>query len=157
MKIENRFFKNRYINPSTNCWEWIGYKNDKGYGSISFKGIPTRVHRLAAYIWLDFDLDSKLLVCHHCDNPSCFNPEHLFIGTNTDNSKDMVNKNRQQKGEKHHKSKLTEDDVYAIKDLYKIIKNGERKYSIRKLGKLFNIHHSVISKIIKGKIWKMVN
>jgi len=92
VELENRLLKHRYVD-SNGCWNWMGNKQD-GYGRISYKDKMRLVHRLAAFTWLDFDLDSKILVCHKCDNPSCFNPEHLFLGTDKDNIRDAANKGR---------------------------------------------------------------
>ena len=77
------------------CWEYTGNLDRKGYGRIRFQGFPTRaVHRFSAWVWLDFDIDSNLMICHRCDNPKCFNPNHLFKGTASDNIRDSVSKNR---------------------------------------------------------------
>lgn len=85
---------NRY-DPITGCWNWSAYKDAKGYGKIHYLGKTQFVHRISAHCFLRYDLNSKLLVvCHKCDNPSCFNPKHLFIGTRSDNSKDCVAKGR---------------------------------------------------------------
>ena len=68
------------------------------------------VHRLAAHLFLNFDLDSELAVCHHCDTPDCWEHTHLFIGTQAENVHDMHNKNRgkwgREKAVASHKSLL---------------------------------------------------
>ena len=72
------------------CWIWQGNRDKENYGSSKWGG----AHRFSAMLFLDFDINSKLLVCHHCDNPPCVNPDHLFIGTYQDNTNDMLNKGR---------------------------------------------------------------
>lgn len=77
------------------CWYWTGAKNN-GYGIVSFWNPKRdyRASRVSAHIYLDFDLESNLVVCHKCDNPSCCNPDHLFIGTQKDNIQDAIKKGR---------------------------------------------------------------
>jgi len=60
------------------------------------------VPRLAAHLWLGFDLKSTLKVLHRCDNPPCFNPKHIFIGTQSDNMRDCVSKKRHSQSKKTH-------------------------------------------------------
>ncbi len=77
------------------CWVWTGNRGHWGYGRMSFRGVLHRVHRLAAHLWHGLDLsDTQAKALHSCDNPPCFNPEHLWIGTQTDNHADMVAKGR---------------------------------------------------------------
>lgn len=77
----------------TGCWEWTRYRNQNGYGKVSVAGHLWTTHRLAAALWLsDFALD--LHVCHRCDNPPCFNHEHLFMGTHRENLTDAIRKGR---------------------------------------------------------------
>src|SRR6185436_9566237 len=78
------------------------------------------VHRLAAHLFLGFDLDSPLFVLHYCDTPRCFRPEHLFTGTAQDNIRDCIAKGRfiregRAKGERVNTARLTEADVRAIR------------------------------------------
>ena len=80
------------INESTGCWEYIGPRSSKGYGIMPFRGRKERVHRIAAMLWLGFNPQSGLFVLHACDNPPCFNPKHLFLGTLADNNRDMADK-----------------------------------------------------------------
>jgi hypothetical protein len=88
-----RLIAKRAIMPS-GCWEWTAARANNGYGRISWKGHVERVHRVAAHLALGLDLRSAAVVCHRCDNPPCFNPEHLFIGTLSDNTQDMIGKGR---------------------------------------------------------------
>lgn len=155
-KAKDRMLSKRFIDDN-NCWNWTGHTNGI-YGDLTINGRRIKIHRLSAHIWLDFDLDSEFYVCHHCDNTLCFNPDHLFVGTQKDNLRDCVNKNRQQrcKGKNHSQVKLTEEDVYTIRYLYSIMRNGERKYSRRRLGNVFNVTKSAIQGVVTGKNWRHI-
>ena len=88
--LQDRLLKHLAINGW--CWEWIGFRDRKGYGHINIAGANTLVHRaMADIVGLP---GTAPQVCHHCDNPACFNPAHLFRGTNGDNVRDCVSKGR---------------------------------------------------------------
>lgn len=76
------------------CWPWLGPRFGGGYGQVYFHGRGQGAHRVA-HLLGNGGLDSTLKVLHHCDNPPCCNPKHLFVGTAKDNSTDMVAKGRQ--------------------------------------------------------------
>ena len=78
------------------CTEWSGHKNPLGYGIAYFNGVQRYTHRLAYCLYKGLPLASisNLKVCHACDNPSCYNAGHLFLGTQSDNMKDMYGKSR---------------------------------------------------------------
>lgn len=71
-----------------------------GYGKIRINKKVNLVHRLSYEEYVG-DIPEGMFVCHTCDNPPCFNPDHLFVGTPDDNMKDMVSKGRQALGEKN--------------------------------------------------------
>jgi len=77
------------------CWLWTGTFNDNGYGIHCRLG-EQRVHRLSWRLFKNNGekIEKGMFACHHCDNPSCCNPDHIFIGSPRDNSLDMVSKNR---------------------------------------------------------------
>lgn len=75
------------------CWPWIGCKNRDGYGVFRFYK-RSRTHRFSWMIHNDMKDPGKSFVCHSCDNPTCVNPAHLWLGTHEDNMKDMVRKKR---------------------------------------------------------------
>ena len=86
MIIEERLLKHRTISAS-GCWEWSGYLGPKGYGHIFFERKNQRVHRVAWRIFVG-KIPEGRMVLHECNNPKCFNPLHLKLGTNSDNMKD---------------------------------------------------------------------
>jgi hypothetical protein len=92
-------FESKYIpEPNSGCWIWIGQTNDAGYGLIkdfsskNVRGLE-RAHRVSWRLHRKEEIGNMVL-CHKCDNPSCVNPNHLFLGTPLDNVRDMYNKKR---------------------------------------------------------------
>ena len=79
------------------CWNWSRGKTN-GYGILYFNGKPEGVHRLSAKEFLKFKLSSKKMVLHRCDNPSCFNPNHLYIGNQEDDMRDRFKRTGYRKG-----------------------------------------------------------
>ena len=130
------------------CWEWTGGKNDKNYGYLWVDGRNISAHR---FRWMTFygEIPKGKQVLHHCDNPECTNPDHLFLGTQKDNMMDMVAKGRHghARGEKHYAAKLTEQDVFNIR---KEILSGIRKGSI---AQKYRVTTTTIRSIQTGKIW----
>jgi hypothetical protein len=76
------------------CWPWTGSVEAKGYGTIKVAGKIQKAHRVAYVLTYGNISDDKPMVCHHCDNPPCCRPDHLFAGTCQDNAKDMAAKGR---------------------------------------------------------------
>jgi hypothetical protein len=81
----------RVAMQSNGCWEWTGRVNHKGYGKVSWQGKDKRVHRVM-FEHFHGPVPDGLQVCHHCDNPPCCNPDHLFAGTAMDNEWDKIEK-----------------------------------------------------------------
>lgn len=144
-------FNSKYIkNVYTECWEWNAYKDRDGYGVFQLNQYPIQAHR-ASWLLNKGDIPLKTLVCHTCDNPSCVNPKHLFLGNNSDNMQDMLQKGRDNfaVGEQVGTSKLTEHQVKYIK------KN--KQYTGVELAQEFGVTKSLISAIRKNKCWKHVS
>lgn len=98
------------------CWICSGAgRGYAGYPVISYRGRTVTVGRLLLHFCKNFDLNSKLFACHHCDNPKCVNPDHLFLGTNRDNFEDCKRKERVSRGEKHTCAKLSDDQVNKLR------------------------------------------
>lgn len=150
MNQEQQYFFDRSTTDSAGCWIWDLSKNKLGYGWVRFRGKVMQAHR-ASYFAFNEDLSSsKEFVCHSCDNPSCVNPEHLWVGTAWDNIKDMTSKRRNRRGESHHKSVLSENSVVEIK-LRLLV--GE---STKSISSLFGVTPGTIHSIKIGKSWKHI-
>ena len=132
--------------PNSGCWLWTGSTTVCGYPQISLNGTPVRAHRASFEFFKKTTIKNKI-ICHTCDVPSCVNPDHLFCGTHSDNSKDKVFKNRQSRGERRPLSKLKETDVLYVRN---------SKESCVTLGREFGVSRSVISKIRRGEGWRHV-
>ena len=99
LKLPDRFMNKVKQNPQSGCWEWQGAKAGANYGQLRWpdgtKNSPMRyTHRIVASLKYNRELTSKDYVCHTCDNPQCCNPDHLWIGTSSDNIKDSMAKGR---------------------------------------------------------------
>lgn len=140
----------------TRCWEWNGSRHGKGYGHLQVGRSNHKAHRVS-YVVAFGNIPQGLQALHHCDNPPCTNPDHLFLGTNQDNVSDKVRKGRQARsgptsparGESNGKHKLTNAQIEDIRRryAYKGI-GGEDTYQ---LAKAFGVHSSHISRIVNGK------
>ena len=146
---ENRFWK--FVSKTENCWDWTGSKANYGYGQLSINGKPVRANR---YSWIlhNGEIPTGLMICHKCDNPSCVNPEHLFLGDQTANMQDMISKKRQKisKGCEKSSCKLNETQVKNIRHLYK------NPFSARELAEKFQISKQNIYDIVNLKAWKHI-
>lgn len=143
-------FNNNY-NISGKCWNWNKYIQKYGYGSTGYRSKTMLAHRLS---WVLFkgEIPTGLDVCHHCDNRKCVNPEHLFLGTASENVNDCFNKKRKShKGEKHPGAKLTEKEV---KDIFKLREKG---WTHQKIADKFCVKQTTISNILHRRLWSHVN
>jgi hypothetical protein len=150
-----RLLRQRIVTPS-GCWEFKGHRNKDGYGQIvawvDGKKVVVGAHRLAASLWKGFDLTSPLRQLHSCDNPPCFNPDHLFTGTQRDNMQDCAMKGRigPRKGESNPRAKLTDDSVREIRRLRKT------GMMVTEIATAIGISHGVVKKVLSGESWKHV-
>lgn len=132
------------INYSTGCIEWIRYRNPKGYGQVYVDGRKMVLAHRAVWELVYGKIPNDLCVLHRCDNPSCLNVAHLFLGTKTENHADMCAKGRHLYGERHYMGKLTEEKV-------KQIRCDGRPQS--KIAAEYGIFQTTVSEIKRKKIW----
>ena len=144
-----RFQSKIKVMPS-DCHEWQGQLGNDGYGRISIGGSMMRAHRVAFEL-VNGPIQPGMHVLHRCDNPPCCNPDHLFLGTQADNMRDMKSKNRagrhSAKGESHPRAKLTESIVVAIREAYE---KGELQKDI---AKRYDVAQITVSNIVTRKRW----
>lgn len=169
LPIAQRFWPK--VRKTDSCWMWIGGGNHAGYGSfsISRSAKPQRrgAHVVSWFLHTGNFPPSGLFVLHHCDNPSCVRPDHLFVGTHHDNMFDMRQKGRQlrgdarratmniQRGSKTRSAVLNEAQVSAI--LRDYIGAQDQKYgATRRLAKQYRVSEATIYMIVKRKTWKHV-
>lgn len=154
-----------YVVKQDGCWGWNGVLHNTGYGKFTLPdGTYIFAHRFAHEEFIG-PIPDGMFVLHKCDNPTCTNPEHLYAGTCKDNSRDCWTRGRASppprypgkkplaellaekrvRGEEHHSSKLTEDNVITI------LLSGERGAV---LARRFGVARSLVSAIRKRKVWK---
>lgn len=134
---------NSLFEKTDGCWEWRGTIDGYGYGVLDHAGSRYRAHVLA----LEFDgraVPEGMVACHHCDNPPCVRPDHLYPGTPHQNVLDAQARGRLVKGDGHHQAKLTEDQVREIRKLDKPHAEIARQYGVSR---------PTITRAFTGKNW----
>jgi hypothetical protein len=143
------------VDTSGDCWTWTGAKSPLGYGYFNAGDNDIVFAHRWAWAFERGLIPNRLFVCHHCDNPTCVRVDHLFLGTNTDNVRDMIAKGRGRKtgfarGESINTAKLTEHGVRLIRERHAA---GE---SIRSLAREHGVNWYAIQAVVRRKTWKHV-
>lgn len=135
------------VDENTGCWNWLGNTDWCGYPIIKFRNREIRVHRWSLEQKLGRPIPPKHMACHTCDNPTCMNPDHLFLGTQEDNMRDMKEKGRGRRGG----SALSEEKVRQIRRMYR-----SGGYTQAKIESIFGLSGGTVCKVMAGKIWAWV-
>lgn len=151
---ERFWSKVRKLGPDE-CWEWVGARHPEGYGYLYAGPLyENRVrwvksHRLSWEIH-NGQIPDGLSVLHHCDNPPCVNPSHLYVGTQAQNVHDRTvrNRGRNQDGSVNSNAKLTEADVVAI---IAMLKTGRSQAAV---AEMFGVKQPQISRIARRESWR---
>lgn len=148
--LEQRFWWK--VKKTDSCWEWTGGKNEKGYGHIQRGGRGSEhllVHRYS-YELHNGPIPEGLFVLHSCDNPSCVNPSHLRIGTQSENILEAYQKGRKvnpiRRGEDHKRSKLTQEMVAFIR--------ANESMQHVELAKILGVSPNCVRGVRIGRTWK---
>lgn len=173
MPIEERFWAKVCKANGDGCWEWNG-STDGRYGAIWMNGRLQKAHRVSYEMQVGL-IPAGLSVCHSCDNPRCVRPDHLFLGTQSDNLLDATAKGRngaqvhperlargsrngmhtqperRSRGEENGMAKLTTDQVREIRHRYK-----PRKINHRRLAAEYGVSPSTILDIFHRRTWSHV-
>lgn len=138
------------------CWVWTGATMPKGYGVLSFGGKYGKVRCIHSFIFFLTENQIPPMVCHHCDNPSCGRPSHLFAGNGRINCDDKIRKGRAKSaiGEQAGASKLTDEKVLEIRRRYQSWAHTHNTGT--RLAEQFGVSPSTIYQVLRGESWKHV-
>ena len=141
--LSERFWN--FVNIRTGCWEWNG-TTAGGYGQFSFFGMKIPAHRMAYELNMGKVLANQQ-VCHHCDNKLCVRPDHLFLGTASENMRDLVSKGKHPKQLNSYRAKLSPNKVRFIR---------RSLMSNKALALKFNVHKLTIKNVKTLQTWRGV-
>lgn len=150
LPLSDRFWHHVSPGGPDECWEWQGTRSHQGYGVLRASGgAQVKAHRVSVELHHG-PIPDGLLACHHCDNPPCVNPHHLYAGTPQDNSNDAVARNRRPSGTRNANARTTERDVREMRVLY------AQGASMDDLATQYGMTRSGVSHIVKLRSWKHV-
>jgi hypothetical protein len=153
--IRRRLARRTRVDPVSGCWLWIGSIGTEGYGQFHIRGRLNgwldKAHR-ASYRAHNGPLNG-LCVLHHCDNRPCINPDHLFLGTRTDNNADKLTKGREARlaGVRNGRAKLSEQQAIEAAS-----RSGKGE-SLMRIAKDYGVTRGAIAHIVTGKNWKHIS
>lgn len=150
-ELQDCLLKMRVVNIRTGCWVWTGNHGIGGYGAMRYMGRMMKVHRLSMYALGNMPFDCADLVLHKCDNPPCFNPEHLYRGDQKQNAKDAMERGQVPHGSRQGLSKFNEQIVKKIREEYRT------GMTLKELGKKYGVSPSgTILPLLRRQTWKHV-
>lgn len=129
--------------PISGCWIWQGSRHEFGYGTMSERNKPVKVHQRIYELCVG--PRNGLCVLHRCDNPPCCNPDHLFLGTRLDNVRDCISKGRFPVGHRNAMSKLSPSNVAKIRN---------SNLPELTLAKRFGVNRSIINRVRNRKTYR---
>lgn len=149
-KSVSEFFYLSKVSES-GCWLWSKYRNNGGYGVLSWNGKKYKTHRLSWKLYFG-EIPDGLNVLHACDTPACINPHHLFLGTQEENVKDCAIKGRivssPRFGEENPMTKFSDEQVRRLRRLYA---DGIRQHN---LADIFGMSRMTVSRIVRRELRK---
>ena len=135
------------VEKTEGCWLWKGKIKSNGYGQLMIGTKWKHAHRVA-YEFARGPIRKGACVCHRCDVKNCVNPDHLFLGSHTDNMRDASAKGRMHPGEKNGMSKLRVEAARFIVENAHIGAIG--------LASKFDVHPSTVRDILKRRTWRFL-
>lgn len=138
------------VQKSDGCWLWTGALSGTGYGNLRIGGKYWRAHQVS-WVLTYGEIPKGIFVLHKCDNPPCVRPDHLFLGTGLDNTRDASRKYRLHPGERNWSAKLTEDQVKQIRS-----KQINGRIDVLKLALEFGCSPLTINDIITRRTWRHI-
>lgn len=145
-----KFWEKVDVRDKDDCWIWQGRINEKGYGRLQVGSVQKYSHRYAWELSNNQEIPNGKIIMHLCDTPLCCNPNHLSIGTQTENIADMNAKKRHCKGTDKINAKLNEQSVKEIREL---LSNGMSPPAI---AEKFNVSRGAIHQVKKGITWRHI-
>ena len=151
--VMDRFW--RYVDKKApdECWEWLKGKTTCGYGKSIIRNEIIGSHRISWMAYNNREIPNGMCICHHCDNPPCVNPAHLFLGSSKDNVQDMLRKGRGQDtvGQNNPQAKLNETQVRLIRYWWSL---GNMKCV--RMARYFGVDPQTIYNVINRYTWSHV-
>lgn len=146
-----RFWSKVDIRGAEECWPWIGPKGRYGFLCL-YRGKNLGAHVIAFELSNHSDVGG-LYVCHRCDNPTCCNPKHLWLGSPLENSQDMASKNRSVYGERNGNHRVTEEMVRKIRQ--NLVQGRTRKYvkGCKEIASVIGCHRSTVRRMAVRETW----
>lgn len=150
--IEVRFWSKVDIREPDECWPWLRYHKPRQCGNIRYNGESRQAPQIAWELTYNVPFPRHLDACHHCDNPPCCNPRHIYAGTTMQNVHDCIARGRFSRGEMMPMAVLNDDLASQLLQAYA----DKRFKSVRELAEAFRVNQNTLTNLLIGRTWKHI-